>query len=560
MKGVAMRSTFRRGLIGALLLAITASAFLTREASLAQSAQMPPVRYAALPEHRAIPAVMTCAALLQHDLLTIEGAPARISSAALEVRDQVEFCRVKGMIAPQIQFELYLPISTYTGRYLQGGCGGACGVINESISPTCNNQQAFGGAFAVSFSNSGHVGPEPMDTLWAAYAPQLREDFAHRAAHVTAVVAKEILAIFYGKKPDYSYFVGCSNGGREAMMQAQRYPDDFDGIIAGAPALWITAGVTRIIHESKVAQDSAGNPILAPASTTILHKAVMAACDGLDGLKDGQIDNPRACKFDPRTLVCRAGQKADCISSQQAEVMRQLYRGAVDENGKDLFFGGEPYGSELLWTGPESFLTRGHALAANQIKFMIYGGRSHQDFDWRTWQPDEAAVTDLLRAGGYYNANNPDLSAFKARGGKLLMWQGEADNAAGSYLLLDYYQRVRDKMGGFAGTDPFLRVYMLPGVYHCSGGYIGYQHDLLGQMVNWVERGAAPNAIIGSAILEDGTVRHRPVHPYPVSTKYRGIGDINAAESFQPVRPHGEPNDLYDWVGSASIGGPPPTN
>lgn len=546
--------------IAATLIVAGPAVHPTANSARAQAAPLPPVTFAPLPERPVIPPAMDCSALPGRDFLTIAGAPTRISSAVVERKGEVEFCRVKGMIAPQIQFDLYLPTQSYTGRYLQGGCGGACGVIYDSVSPRCNNAQAFGGAFAVSFNNSGHVGPEPMDTLWAAYAPQLREDFAHRASHVTAIVAKEILATYYGRKPDYSYFIGCSNGGREAMMEAQRYPDDFDGIVAGAPALWITAGVTRIIHESQVAQDAAGNPILTSQSTAVLHKAVMRACDGLDGLEDGQIDNPRACRFDPATLVCKGGATEGCITAQQADVMRKLYRGAVDAQGRSLFLGGEPYGSELLWTGPGSFLSRGYSLAANQIKFMIYGGNSHQDFDWKSWRPDAEAVRDLLKAGGYYNANNPDLSAFKASGGKLIMWQGEADNAGGSYLLPDYYQRVRDTMGGFGGTDPFLRVYMLPGVYHCAGGYVAYQHDLLGQMINWVERGTAPDAILGTAILDDGTIRNRPVYPYPVQARYKGKGDINAADSFRPVRPKREPDDRYDWVGAGIVGGAPPAS
>lgn len=541
------------------LAAFMLSAGVPMGAASAQPAAMPPVKFFPLPERATIAPVMDCADLKNVDLLRIDGAPSRITGTEQVTRDDgTRFCFVKGIIAPQIQFEFHLPLDGYTGRYLQGGCGGACGMIYNTVSPSCDNQVAFNGAFAVSFNNSGHVGPEGMDTLWAAYAPQLRIDYAYRASHVMAVVGKEILEKYYGQKPEYSYFIGCSNGGREGMIEAQRYPDDFDGIIAGAPALWITSGVTRIIHEAKVAQDDAGKPILTPESTAILHKAVMASCDGLDGLKDGQIDNPRACNFDPRRLVCKRGQQQDCITAQQAEVMAQLYRGAVDDQGRQLFFGGEPYGSELLWAGPGSFLTMGHLLAANQIKFMVYGGESHQDFDWRSWKPDEAWVKDLLKHGGYYNANNPDLSAFKASGGKLIMWQGEADNAGGSHILLDYYQNVRDVMGGFAGTDDFLKVYMLPGVYHCSGGYVGYQHDLLGAMINWVERGTAPHEIVGSAILADGAVRNRPVYPYPIQAKYRGSGDVNVAASFGPFRPAKEPNDHFEWVGAGIIGGAPP--
>ncbi len=527
-------------------------------AATAQPGPLPPVALTPLPQRAAILPVMDCAQLKQQDFLGIEGAPTRITSAEAETRDGKPFCFVKGIIAPQIQFELHLPVDSYTGRYLQGGCGGACGAIYKTVTPSCDNAQAFGGAFAVSFNNSGHVGPELNDTLWAAYDPQLRIDFAFRAGHVMAVVGKRILKAYYGQAPDYSYFIGCSNGGREAMIEAQRFPDDFDGIVAGAPALWISAGVTRIIHESKVSRGADGKPVLTPESTALLHSAVIEACDGLDGLKDGEIANPRRCSFDPRTLVCKPGKSAGCISAQQAEVMRLLYRGAVDDQGRQLFFGGEPYGSELLWTGPGSFLVNGYSLAANQIKYMIYGGETHQDLDWQSWHPGKADLADLMDKGGYYNANNPDLAAFKASGGKLIMWQGEADNAGGSYILLDYYQHVRDTMGGFAATDPFLRVYMFPGVYHCAGGYIAYEHDLLGPMVNWVERGIAPDGITGSAILSDGTIRSRPTYPYPVEARYRGKGDINAAASFMPYRLPRDPDDHYDWLGAGMTGGASP--
>jgi len=239
--------------------------------------------------------------------------------------------------------------------------------------------------------------------------------------------------------------------------------------------------------------------------------------------------------------------------------MRQLYRGPVDSEGKHLYPGGEPYGSELQWAGPASFTAKGYTVAANQIKFMIYGGETHQDFDWRSWHPDKAALADLMDKGGFYNASKTDLSAFKQAGGKLIMWQGEADNVSGSYFLLDYYQRVRDRMGEFTATDPFLRVYMMPGMYHCSGGYVPYEHDLLGPMVRWVETGVAPQGIVGTALLSEGKVRRRPVYPYPVQARYTGKGDINSADSFAPAAPRKEPNDRYDWLGADLPNGPDPT-
>jgi feruloyl esterase len=294
-----------------------------------------------LPERPAIPPVMACGDLASRDFLGIAGAPTRISSAQVQTRDGgQEFCLVKGMIAPQIQFELHLPTRSYTGRYLQGGCGGACGVIYDHVLPSCDNRH-----LAVLLRSASTIPATSAPNRSTRCGRPMRrncEDFAYRAAHVVALASKQILSVYYGRPPQYSYFLGCSNGGREAMMEAQRFPDDFDGIVAGAPALWITAGVVRIIHESQVSQDAAGKPVLTPQATSLLHDAVIAACDGLDGLKDGQIDNPRACRFDPGQLVCKPGVTSGCISPQQADVIRKLYRGPVDRAGRTLFFGANP--------------------------------------------------------------------------------------------------------------------------------------------------------------------------------------------------------------------------
>jgi len=528
----------------------------------AQNTLRPPVQMTALPERDVIPPAMECADLAAEDFSTIKGAPTNIASATIEsaTAERAEFCLVKGMIAPQIQFELRLPTKTYTGRYLQGGCGGACGVIYDRVTPECDNIHAFGGAFALSFNNSGHVGTSGRDTIWAINSPQARADYAYRAAHVMAVVAKTILQSFYGKQPDYSYFQGCSYGGREGLKEAQIYPNDFDGIVAGAPAIWITPGVVRIIWETQQGLDAEGKPILTPESVALLHKAVIAACDELDGVKDGQIDDGRACKYDPGDLVCAsAAQTSNCISAAQAKTMRAYYRGPVDDKGRNLYLGAEPYGSELNWAGKGSFALLGGPFAAKQIAHMIYNGEPPKDFDWRTWKPDEKILTDLFERGGYYNASNPDLSAFKASGGKLLIWQGDADNSSGPNVVLDYYQRVRDTLGGFSATQDFMRVFMVPGVYHCRGGYIPYEEDFLGAMVQWVEKGRAPDSVLASARLQDGIVRTRPVYAYPTRAKYKGTGDINRPESFAPERPQREPNDLYPWLGAGMKDGPAPT-
>jgi feruloyl esterase len=505
---------------------------------------------APLPQRAVVPPVMDCAGLARQDFTDIAEAPTNISSAAVEPAkgDRAEFCVVKGIIAPQIQFELRLPTKTYTGRYLQGGCGGTCGMILNEFTPACDQKPAFGGGFAVAFENSGHVGANMIDTLWALKAPALRRDFAERAAHVMAVVAKEMIARYYGKAPAHSYFQGCSDGGREGLKEAQNYPEDFDGIVVGAPAYWITQMPLRIIWESQHGLDAENKPILTKESLELLHRSVLDACDGLDGLKDGQIDDSRACHFDPATLVCKAGQATNCITQRQAVVMQAYYSGPVDAEGHQLYLGGEPYGSELTWL--QAFSLMGSTLGAQQMKFMTYDGNLPPDFNWRTWKPDAAALADMFKHGGYYNANDPDLRAFRDAGGKLIIWQGAADNAAGPYGMFDYYQRVRDTLGGFRGTQPFMRVFLVPGVYHCRGGYVPYEEDYLGAMVNWVEKDKAPDSILASAVLSDGTIRERPLYAYPVHAKYKGSGDINRAENFLPARPAKEPSDRYDWLGA----------
>lgn len=504
----------------------------------------------ALPERNTVLPVIDCRSVATLDFTTIEGAPTSIASATIEpaTEGRAEFCLVKGIIAPQIQFELRLPTKTYTGRYLQGGCAGACGLILNQIVPGCDESLAFGGAFAVAFENSGHVGASMIDTLWAMNAPALREDFAHRAAHVTSVVAKQVIAAYYGAPPAHSYFQGCSNGGREGLKEAQMYPDDFDGIVVGAPAYWVTLMPLRVIWESQHGLDERGKRVLTDAAVSLLHRAVIGACDGLDGLADGQIDDPRACRFNPGRLACRPGRRGDCLTPRQVATARAFYQGPVDAEGRQLYLGGEPYGSELTWTQP--FSSMGGTLGAQQIRFMIYDGQPPAGFDWRTWRPDRAALAELFERAGYFNAIEPDLRQFRESGGKLLVWQGAADNAAGSHAMFEYYQNVRDAMGGFPGTDPFMRVFEVPGVYHCSDGYIPYRQSYLGAMVEWVERGQAPERILVSATLADGKTRVRPVYPYPLRAKYKGRGDINRPESFVPAAPTREPDDNYDWLGA----------
>src|SRR5580704_14919685 len=515
--------------------------------SLGESVPMVPI-----PDRTAITPVVDCAKLAQHDFSGVAEAPTRIQSAVVEPASaqRAEFCLVKGYVAPTIQFELRLPTKAWSGRYLQGGCGGNCGVIMSIVMPRCDTAAAYAGAFAIGFENSGHVG---MDGVWALGGQSVREDFAFRAAHVFSIAAKAIMSVYYGQTPDFAYFQGCSDGGREAMMETERYPGDFNGVIAGSPAFAISEAMERFIWEARWGRDTRGSLVLDEAAVTLLHAAVMNACDALDGVKDGQLDDPRLCHFDPATLICRDGQAPPkCLTAFQAEVARKLYAGPVDENGRHLFYGGEPYGSELSWVERYALPIMGAAMFDDAVQNMIFQHAPDSAASVQAWRFDAQTFAELSRRGALYDARSSDLRGFRERGGKLILWQGFADPAAGAYGLPDYYYRLSREVGGFEAARSFARMFLIPGVYHCAGGYVPYEEDLLGALVNWVELGRAPDYVTATASLQGGVSRTRPVFAYPVQARYRGRGDVNDARNFAASVPKSAPMDLYDWAGAAN--------
>lgn len=535
----------------AALLVVLAGAGAASGQTGATRPERPQVAYVALPPRALVPPVISCDALSGRGFGRVAEGPARITSARIEpaAGERAEFCLVKGYVAPTIQFELRLPTKTYTGRYLQGGCGGNCGMILRSISPGCDNKVAFGGAFAVGFEDSGHAGG---DGIWALGGEQVRIDFAYRASHAFAHAAKAIIQTYYGQAPSYAYFQGCSDGGREGLSEAQRYPGDFDGIIAGAAAHIITQAMERFLWEARWGHDDTGRPLFDTPAVTALHAAVMTACDGLDGLKDGQIDDPRACRFDPGKIQCGAKRAAPCLSAEQVEAARRFYLGPVDPAGKHLYPGGAPYGGELTWLGRGSLSEAGLQMIEENVRTMTFLGDLPDEVDVRNWRFDEPTFRDLSRRGAIYNTDDPDLRPFRASGGKLILWYGLADPAAGAYALPDYYQRVQNAVGGLKSARSFARMFPVPGVYHCGGGYVPYEEDFLGAMVAWVETGRAPDSVIATAGLQDGAVRQRPIYAYPVRAAYVGKGDVNAAASFVGRAPQTPPNDRYDWLGASN--------
>jgi hypothetical protein len=279
----------------------------------------------------------------------------------------------------------------------------------------------------------------------------------------------------------------------------------------------------------------------------------MNACDALDGVKDGQLDDPRLCHFDPATLICRDGQAPPkCLTAFQAEVARKLYAGPVDENGRHLFYGGEPYGSELSWVERYALPIMGAAMFDDAVQNMIFQRTPGSAASVQAWRFDASTFGELSRRGALYDARSADLRGFRERGGKLILWQGFADPAAGAFGLPDYYYRLSRDAGGVETARGFARMFLIPGVYHCAGGYVPYEEDLLGALVNWVELGRAPDFVMATASLPDGVARSRPVFAYPVRARYRGRGDVNDARNFDASVPKSAPMDLYDWAGAAN--------
>lgn len=519
-----------------------------------------------------------CSALIQRDFASLRDAPTALFSAQVipATAQTPEYCEVKGYVTPQIQFEVRLPTQNWNRRYLQVGCGGYCGSLRASPESIA----ALNLHFAVAFDNTGHVGGGigAPSALWGLDQPQLRIDFGYASEHVTSLAAKAIATAFYGKGPSYSYFQGCSNGGRQALMAAQRYPNDFNGIIAGAPAA-IQAPLNGEYEtwNGRANQDSQGNPILPPDKLKAIHQAAIANCDGQDGLSDGQITDPRVCTFKPESLRCSDGRdQANCLTTAQIAVVNKLYGGVRDRQGRLLYPGSQTIGSELGWAG-SSVSTTGMPPFATEIsnsylKYLAFPKSPPASFSYKDWQFTAEGFDRLRPMGKVYNATNPNLKVFRDGGGKLILYHGWADPAIPPQGTLAYYQAVQDTMGGLANVQQFARLFMLPGVYHCQGGTGPSRVDWLTPIVAWVEQGTPPTQIIASQTADDSAsggfsnpteratssnatiVRTRPIFPYPMQARYSGTLSIDNAANFVGVMPSRIPNDHIDWIGNDLFG------
>jgi len=499
-------------------------------------------------ENAAVSAVATqCNGLASAELSGILDAPTQIMEVKLvEAAASVPtHCQVLGYIAPQIGFDLRLPISRWNGKFLEVGCHSYCGLMSIP-GDDCSIPLRKG--YACITTDMGHKGPG-FDGLWAYNNLQAKLDWGYRSTHVVALAGKAISTKYYGKAPAHSYFIGWSAGTRQGMVEAQRFPWDFDGIIAGTGQIdWTGAMMTAVWH-TKVSQDKDGHPFLRTEDFQLLHDAVMAKCDLDDGVRDGIISDPRSCSFDPSELLCRLPNETGCLSEAQVETIKSFYAGPMTSKGERIYEDGAMMpGSELSW---EKWLFLGSSLGSETFRYL--GFASDPGSSWNVGDFD--FDRDYKRLGtmeALYTGSNPDLRTFKAAGGKLICWQGWAEVPAPPLSVVHYYETVEKLLGGRRPTQDFFRLFMIPGLGHTGseGGINLNTIDYLSYLEDWVENGKAPDKVVGARMityelsrnpklpLDPKLVRFtRPVYPYPVRAKYKGTGDPNKAENFEPEEP-----------------------
>jgi hypothetical protein len=459
------------------------------------------------------------------------------------LHDLPPFCRVVGVLRPTadsvIRFEVWLPQKDWNSRFLGVGTGGFAGSIGyQSLAVNLRR------GFATAGSDAGHQG-ESEDASWAFGHPEKIKDFGWRAVHMTTERAKEVVKAYYGKTAAKAYFDSCSDGGREALMEAERFPEDYDGILAGAPANnW-----TRLVSAGiDITQKTAGDPraYISTMKLPAIERASLAACDALDGVKDGIISDPAKCHFDPAVLLCKAEDSLDCLTQPQVDSLKTFYAGGVDGHGKSILPGysmGDESGAWREWVlGQGPGAGAGVQYVQNYFRYMVTG-----DTKWNilTADVDASLAAANKETATALNSTSPDLSPFAARGGKLIMYHGWNDPAISPWNSIAYYESVQKTMGA-EKTESFMRLYMAPGMEHCAGGpgpsafgqlgiptTSGPKYGVFDALVGWVEKNVPVGDVIATKYTSDNKVMMtRPLCPYPAIAKYKGTGDTNDAANF----------------------------
>jgi hypothetical protein len=475
-----------------------------------------------------------------------------------------DFCRVEGMIKPvrdsNIQFEVWLPSSGWNRKFKAVGNGGFAGSMDFGAMAA-----ALRNGYATAATDTGHRGDivNNWDASWALGSPEKVVDFGYRAVHEMTEKARATIRAFYGQAPRWSYFEGASNGGREALMEAQRFPDDYQGILAGAPALFSTRLLAAAVYNIQVPSMTNLASYIPASKIPGISAAVLAACDALDGVTDGILNDPRHCHFDPSVLSCAGAETDDCLTSAQIAQLKRIYVGLRNAKGEQIFPGYMPGGEEgdggwkygIIGAGPGQGLIS--TFGINYFRYMVFGNPA---WDFRTVTSERALQIADEKTAQMLNATDPDLRQFKARGGKLILYQGWSDPIIPGLGTINYYDSVVAKMG-LQETEAFIHLYMAPGMQHVYGGpgpnFFGQfdfttidqklqgvaaatdpQHNISSALERWVEKGTAPASIIAAKYVNDtdpaqGVKMTRPLCPYPQIATYTGTGDTNDAANFE---------------------------
>jgi feruloyl esterase len=447
-----------------------------------------------------------------------------------------EHCRVTGQVLPEVGFEVSLP-SQWNGRFYMFGNGGYAGEALDSTARRASAARAMRLGYAAAQTDTGHsASTEPLGAFAADRQKLL--DYAFRSLHVTAEAAKLLVRTYYGGAPTRSYFEGCSTGGRQGLMLAQRFPADFDGIVVGAPVLNFSGTMTAYANDVEALRAA---PIPA-AKLPLLAGKIYAQCDEKDGLKDGLIGDPRRCGFEAtRDLPkCDVGDQPGCFTAAQIGALEKIYGDVVSQGQR--IFPGWPVGAEIAgtngrsgwepWFVSDAGPTTEAAFSEAFFRYLAFA-RPDPKFDLAQFNLDRdpprlEAIHQTL------DATDPDLSRFEQRGGKILMYFGWADPALNPLMGVEYYEQVVQRMG--AGTSGFFRLFMVPGMFHCGGGVGADTFDKFGPLVGWVEHGTAPDAIPASRVAGGKVVRTRLLCAYPEVDRYTGTGSIDDAANFACVK------------------------
>lgn len=463
-------------------------------------------------------------------------------------KDVPAFCEVKVEATPTadstIEIEVWLPVSGWNGKFRGYGNGGFAGSIDY---PGLGAGVKLG--YVAADTDTGHAG-SPVDAAWAIGHPEKVIDFGYRGIHEMTLKAKALIDAFYGSSPHRSYFASCSDGGREALMEAQRFPTDYDGILAGAPANYWTHLLAAAMWDVQATTQDPSSYI-PTAKLGAISDGVLAACDAQDGVADGIVSDPRECHFDPATLLCTGADSDRCLTTPQVTALKKLYSGPRDSRGRQIFPGLMPgaeggLGGWGLWiTGPAPGRSLIAAFGVGYFTDMVY---QKADWDPKTFNVDSALKLAEARTAKALNAVDPNLAPFRSRGGKLIIYHGWADAAISPVNSINYYSSVVARMGK-RPADSFVRLFLAPGLQHCGGGpgpnSFGAggtsspddpDHNLFLALEQWVENGRAPSKVIATKFVDDspakGVKMTRPLCPYPEAAKYKGAGDTNDASNF----------------------------